>query len=105
MKRAEVGNTDAHKLKRRKYENELRKLQIGLCHLQDWVASRGLKSSSFLKAATPQARRNHPGDKGAGQPTRLSCCRASAAQRTREDTVLCSAIRSTVAGCWRSRDL
>jgi polyphosphate kinase len=30
-------------LKRRKYENELRKLQIGLRHLQDWVASRGLR--------------------------------------------------------------
>ena len=43
MKKAEVGNTDAHKLKRRKYGNELRKLQIGLCHLQDWVASRGLR--------------------------------------------------------------
>jgi polyphosphate kinase 2 (PPK2 family) len=42
-KKAEVGNTYAHTLKRRKYENELRKLQIGLCHLQDWVASRGLR--------------------------------------------------------------
>lgn len=43
MKKAEVLNTDAHKLKRRKYENELRKLQIRLCHLQDWVVSRGLR--------------------------------------------------------------
>src|SRR5512139_311344 len=43
MKKAEVGITDAHKLKRRKYESELRKLQIRLCHLQDWVVSRGLR--------------------------------------------------------------
>jgi polyphosphate kinase len=32
-----------HKLKRQKYESELRKLQIRLCHLQDWVVSRGLR--------------------------------------------------------------
>jgi polyphosphate kinase 2 len=43
MKKAEVGNTDAHKLKRRKYESELRKLQTRLCHLQDWVVSHGLR--------------------------------------------------------------
>ena len=43
MKRAKVASTDAHKLKRRKYESELRKLQIRLCHLQDWVVSRGLR--------------------------------------------------------------
>src|SRR5512136_1308665 len=43
MKKAEVGNTDTHKLKRQKYESELRKLQIRLCHLQDWVVSRGLR--------------------------------------------------------------
>ena len=43
MKKTEVGSADAHKLKRRKYESELRKLQIRLCHLQDWVVSRGLR--------------------------------------------------------------
>jgi polyphosphate kinase 2 len=40
---AKIANTDARKLKRRKYEKELRKLQIKLCHLQDWVVSRGLR--------------------------------------------------------------
>ena len=41
--KAKIASTDAHKLKRRKYESELRKLQIRLCHLQDWVVSRGLR--------------------------------------------------------------
>ena len=41
--KAKIAGTDAHKLKRRKYESELRKLQIRLCHLQDWVVSRGLR--------------------------------------------------------------
>jgi hypothetical protein len=42
--KAKIAGTDAHKLKRRKYESELRKLQIRLCHLQDWVVSRGLRT-------------------------------------------------------------
>jgi polyphosphate kinase 2 len=41
--KAKIASTAAHKLKRRKYEIELRKLQIRLCHLQDWVVSRGLR--------------------------------------------------------------
>jgi len=43
MKKVEVANTNANKLKRKKYESELRKLQVRLCHLQDWVVSRGLR--------------------------------------------------------------
>jgi polyphosphate kinase len=31
------------KLKRKVYEKELKKLQVGLCHLQDWVKSKGLR--------------------------------------------------------------
>lgn len=43
MKKAKVAGADADKLKRQKYEDELRKLQISLCRLQDWVVSRGLR--------------------------------------------------------------
>jgi polyphosphate kinase len=43
MKKAELVIPDSDKLKRRKYERELRKLQIRLCHLQDWIVSRGLR--------------------------------------------------------------
>ena len=53
-----VVNDDAgkHKLKRKEYEKELRKLQTELCSLQDWVKATGSGSSSYSKAATPPAR-------------------------------------------------
>jgi polyphosphate kinase len=35
-------NSDG-KLKRKVYENELKKLQVELCHLQDWVKSKGIR--------------------------------------------------------------
>ena len=31
------------KMKRKLYEKELRKLQVELCHLQEWVKAKGLK--------------------------------------------------------------
>lgn len=34
---------DSDKLKRRKYEKELRRLQAELCHLQEWVKHKGLR--------------------------------------------------------------
>lgn len=36
-------NDKPSKLKRKTYEKELRKLQVQLCHLQEWVRSKGLK--------------------------------------------------------------
>lgn len=35
--------TETAKMKRKAYEKELRKLQVELCHLQDWVKAKGLK--------------------------------------------------------------
>ena len=44
-------------MKQKKYEKQLRKLQVRLCHLQDWVKEKGLRaSSSSSKAATARAR-------------------------------------------------
>src|SRR3981189_2472011 len=37
-------NTDGHKMKRKAYEKELHKLQVELCHLQEWVKSKGLRA-------------------------------------------------------------
>ena len=31
------------RMKRKRYEKELHKLQVELCHLQDWVKAKGLK--------------------------------------------------------------
>jgi len=42
MKQAQDG-ADGKKLKRKKYEKELRKLQAELCILQDWVKDKGLR--------------------------------------------------------------
>ena len=36
LKRA-AGGKAKEKMKRKPYEKELRKLQVELCHLQDWV--------------------------------------------------------------------
>ena len=41
-KKAE-GDDDASKMKRKAYERELRKLQVELCHLQNWVKARGVR--------------------------------------------------------------
>ncbi len=37
------GNNDSKRLKRKDYENELRRLQAKLCQLQDWVKEKGLR--------------------------------------------------------------
>ena len=38
-----MANEDAPKMKRKEYEKELRKLQVELCHLQEWVKAKKLK--------------------------------------------------------------
>ena len=43
MARKPEGNGGASKMKRKAYERELRKLQVELCHLQNWVKTRGLR--------------------------------------------------------------
>jgi polyphosphate kinase 2 len=42
MKRT-VGSNAKMKMKRKAYEQELRKLQVQLCHLQDWVKAKGAR--------------------------------------------------------------
>ena len=36
-------NESASRMKRKTYEKELRKLQVQLCHLQEWVKSQKLR--------------------------------------------------------------
>src|SRR5260221_14421982 len=42
LKRTAGSNAKA-KMKRKAYEKELRKLQVELCHLQDWVKHKGAR--------------------------------------------------------------
>jgi polyphosphate kinase 2 len=41
---ARVKKADNGKMKRKLYEKELRKLQVELCHVQDWVKAKGLRA-------------------------------------------------------------
>ena len=42
-KKRTVGSNTKVKMKRKAYEQELRKLQVELCHLQDWVKAKGAR--------------------------------------------------------------
>ena len=48
-----VGSNAKVKMKRKAYEQELRKLQVELCHLQDW-ASPVKRTRDWQGDATPQ---------------------------------------------------
>jgi polyphosphate kinase 2 (PPK2 family) len=41
---ARVKEAHSGKMKRKPYEKELRKLQVELCHVQDWVKAKGLRA-------------------------------------------------------------
>ena len=41
-KRSKTGR-DNGRMKRKDYEAELRKLQVKLCHLQEWIKKKGLR--------------------------------------------------------------
>src|SRR5690349_19847716 len=43
MKASKTKSADNSKMKRKEYEKELRKLQVELCRLQDWVKHEGLR--------------------------------------------------------------
>jgi hypothetical protein len=42
LKRTAAGNADT-KMKRKAYEKELRKLQVELCRVQDWIKAKGAR--------------------------------------------------------------
>ena len=62
-----TGNNAKAKMKLKAYEKELRKLQVELCHLQDWV-----KDAGACKTRCRRQGRYHQGDHRAREPSRLS---------------------------------
>ena len=48
-------------MKRKAYEKELRKLQVELCHLQEWVKDKERGSSSCSRARRRRQGRHHQG--------------------------------------------
>jgi polyphosphate kinase 2 (PPK2 family) len=55
-KKPSKAGQDGERMKRKAYEAEMRKLQVKLCHLQEWVKKKGLGSLLPLKAATRPAK-------------------------------------------------
>ena len=59
-----AGDDDAgsHKIKRKEYEKELRKLQTELCSLQDWVKATGERIIVIFEGRDAAGKGNDPGD-------------------------------------------
>ena len=57
---------DKAKLKKKKYEKELRRLQAELCKLQDWVKHKGLRVIIVFGGATAPAREAPSGPSPSG---------------------------------------
>ena len=93
-------------MKRSKYEKELHKLQVRLCHLQRWVKEKGLRVVIVFEG------RDGAGKGGtirahdrACQPARVPGRRAAGAIRPREDAGVHAALPAALSGCRRSRHL
>ena len=48
-----AANGQGEKMKRKAYEKELRKLQVDLCYLQDWVKATGASQLARRDVGTP----------------------------------------------------
>jgi polyphosphate kinase 2 (PPK2 family) len=90
------------KLKRKKYEKELRKLQAELCRLQDWVGQEGLRVIVLFEG------RDAAGKDGTIKALmeRVSPrCGAAGPVRPREDPALCATLHPALPGRRGNRHL
>ena len=98
-----AANGQGEKMKRKAYEKELRKLQVELCHLQEWVKASGARviivfegrdaagKGGTIKALTERV-----------SPARVSRHRAAGALGSREDPAVPAALHRAISG--RRRD-
>lgn len=71
---------ETSKMKRKNYEKELRKLQVKLCLLQDWVKEKGLRAIIVFEGRDTAGKGGTiQGSHRAGEPARISRDRASGA--------------------------
>ena len=97
---------DNGKMKRKAYEKELRKLQVELCHLQDWVKDKGARiiilfegrdaagKGGTIKAITERR-----------EPARVSGGGASGALGSRKNADVHAALHRAIPGRGRGRHL
>ncbi len=96
----------APKMKRKAYEKELRKLQVQLCHLQEWVKAKKLQGHHPVRR--PRRRRqgrHHQGLDREGEPAGVPGVRAARAVRPAESPDVPAALYRAVSGRRRDRDL
>ena len=89
---------DSGRLDRKTYEKELRKLQVELCHLQDWVKDK--RRARHRRVRGPRRRRqgrHHQGDHRAGQPARVPGRGAAGAVGPREDADVHAALHASTS--------
>jgi hypothetical protein len=73
------------KMKRKAYEKELRKLQVELSHLQDWVKATGARIILVFEGRDAAGKGgNHQGHHRTSEPTRVSSGGASGAVGSRK---------------------
>ena len=76
------------------YEKELRKLQVELCRLQDWVKHKGLRVIIVFEGRDAAVQGwHHQGDHRAGEPARISRCCAAGTFKPGKDTDVLPALR------------
>jgi hypothetical protein len=83
------------KLKRKQYEEELRRFQAELCILQDWVKHKGLRVIVLFEGRDGA---------GKGGTIRALTERVARAFRSREDPEVHSAVYAVLPGGRRDRD-
>ena len=84
-------------MKRRKYEKELRKLQIELCRLQNWVVHKGLRVIIVFEGRDAAGKGGHDqSDHRACQPARVPRRGITGPFRPRENPTLYPALPQPV---------
>ena len=96
----------AEKMKRKDYEKELEKLQVELCHLQEWVKAEEAQGHRPVRG--PRRRRqgrHHQGAHRKGEPAGVPCRGPARAVRPAKIPAVHAALYRAISGRRRDRDL
>ncbi len=100
------GQQRSSPMKRKKYEAEMRRLQVQLAHLQRWVKEKGAADHHHLRGARRRGEgRDDPLAHRAREPSRLPRRRAAGPVRPREEPDVHAAVHAALPRRRRDRDL